>query len=530
MTRRNVLFVVITVLGCGGLGVLFGQGVSAGFSSDTQVRGSLQQFTEVYNVVEQNYAEQVDPSKAIYDGAIPGMLRVLDPHSTFFDPKQYAQLEESQKGKYYGVGMTIGPRNNHVVVIAPLAGTPAARAGVRPGDVIIAVEGQPTDNMSTDDVVQRVRGPKGTTVHITVMREGSPQPLEFALTRDEIRTYSVDVHFLIRPGIGYMHISSFDETTVRETQDALHQLGDLKGLILDLRQDPGGLLGAAVGVADKFLPKGAVVVSQHGRSSPEQVYRAARGNDDKDYPIVVLVDRGTASGAEIVAGALQDHDRGLVAGENTFGKGLVQTVFQLSDNTGLALTTAKYYTPSGRLIQRKYTGVDLFDYYYGREEQNNNNANREVKYTDSGRPVYGGDGITPDVKLASRKHNAFQDYLLEHFAFANFAQDYLSRHAITKGFEVDDQVLQDFRNYLNQHQLSYSEAQLSQNLDWVKAEIKTELFTDAFGLEQGQVAKVETDPQVTEALNLLPRAKQLEQHAQQVIAERRTAALPVRKR
>jgi carboxyl-terminal processing protease len=240
------------------------------------------------------------------------------------------------------------------------------------------------------------------------------------------------------------------------------------------------------------------------------------------------VDRGTASGAEIVAGALQDHDRGLVAGENTFGKGLVQTVFQLSDNTGLALTTAKYYTPSGRLIQRNYTGVDLYDYYYGRENSKNN-ANREVKYTDSGRPVYGGDGITPDIKLAQRKHNPFQDYLLGHFAFANFAQDYLAHHQITKNVAVDDQLLQDFRNYLNQHQMTYSEAQLSQNLDWVKAQIKTELVTDAFGLEQGQLARVETDPQVTEALNLLPQAKQLEQHAQQVIAERRSAAFSARK-
>ena len=529
MSRRNVFFFVITLLGCGGLGVLFGQAASSGFVSDAQISGSLQQFTQVYNAVEQNYAEQVDPSKAIYDGAIPGMLRVLDPHSTFFDPKQYAQLQESQKGKYYGVGMTIGPRNNHVVVIAPLAGTPAAKAGVRPGDIIIAVDGQPTDNMSTDDVVQKVRGPKGSTVHITVLREGSARPLEFALTRDEIRTYSVDVHFMLRPGIGYMHISSFDETTDRETEDALSQFGPLKGLVLDLRQDPGGLLGAAVGVAGQFLPKGDVVVSQHGRASPEQVYRATHGNDGKDYPIVILVDRGTASGAEIVAGALQDHDRGLVAGENTFGKGLVQTVFQLSDSTGLALTTAKYYTPSGRLIQRNYTGVDLFDYYYGREDQTNN-PNRETKYTDSGRPVYGGDGITPDVKLPNRKRNPFQDYLLAHFVFANFAQDYASHHPITKSFEVTDQVLQDFRNYLSQHQLSYSEAQLSQNLDWIKGEIKTELFTDAFGLEQGQVTRVETDPDVIEALNLLPQARQLEQHAQQVIAERRTAAISTKQR
>ena len=523
MSRRNVFFVVITVVACGGLGVLFGQAASSGFVSDAQISGSLQQFTQVYNVVEQNYAEQVDASKAIYDGAIPGMLRVLDPHSTFFDPKQYAQLQESQKGKYYGVGMTIGPRNNHVVVIAPLAGTPAAKAGVRPGDIIIAVDGQPTDNMTTDDVVQKVRGPKNSTVHITVLREGSDRPLEFALTRDEIRTYSVDVHFMLRPGIGYMHISSFDETTDRETEDALSQFGPLEGLILDLRQDPGGLLGAAVGVAGQFLPKGQVVVSQHGRSSPEQVYRASHGNDGKDYPIVILVDRGTASGAEIVAGALQDHDRGLVAGENTFGKGLVQTVFQLSDNTGLALTTAKYYTPSGRLIQREYTGVSLYDYYYNRESEEAATNNKEVKLTDSGRTVYGGGGITPDVKIPALKTNRMEDTLLQKYAFFNFARAYVNNHPVDKSFEVTDAVMQDFRKFLDAQKIPYTEAELHDSMDWVKAGIKSEIFVSQFGQEEGLRVRAQTDPQVLSALNLLPKAKDLADNAKRILAQRAAA-------
>jgi carboxyl-terminal processing protease len=511
------------LLVCGLLGAVFGQAPGANPSGESQISDSLRSFTEAYNVVEQNYAEPVNADKAIYDGAIPGMLRVLDPHSTFFDPKAYAMLKESQSGKYYGIGMTIGPRNNHIVVIAPFAGTPAYKAGVRPGDVIVAVNGKPTDNMSTEEVAELVRGPKGTTVTLTMLREGESKPLQFTVERAEIPHYSVDLHFLLRPGVGYLHVASFDETTVDEVQNALQQLGSLQGLVLDLRQDPGGLLNAAVGVADQFLPKGAVVVSQVGRASPEKVYHATHGEDGKPYPIVVLVDRGTASGAEIVAGAIQDHDRGLIAGENTFGKGLVQTVFPLSQDTGLALTTAKYYTPSGRLIQRNYNGVSLYDYYFERNHSDTT-AGRQVKYTDSGRPVYGGDGITPDVKIAPAKHSAFQDTLLVRYAFFNFAQDYLQHHQVTRNFQVTDQVVQDFRNFLNRQNVPYSEADMAQNLDWVKWNLRSEMFTDAFGMEAGLQVHAQADPEVIEALQLLPQAKQLAQNARRIIAERKTAA------
>src|SRR5690242_11701786 len=407
-SRRSLYVVLILLVTCGFLWMLFGQKITPAASSggDSDVRDSLKQFTQVYDLVEQNYAQPVNPDKAIYNGAIPGMLHSLDPHSNFFDPKSYSLLREEQRGKYYGVGMTVGPRNNKVIVIAPFVGTPAYRAGIRPGDIIAAVDGKATDNLSTSDVADLLKGPKGTTVRITILREGSDKPLEFAIVRDEIPRYSVDLHFLIRPGIGYMHVSGFQETTDHEVREALDGMGDLKGLILDLRQNPGGLLSEGVGVADQFLKKGQVIVSHHGRSSAEKVYKASHGNGGKDYPIVVLVNRGTASAAEIVAGAIQDHDRGLIVGETTFGKGLVQTVYPLSENTGLALTTAKYYTPSGRLIQRDYSGVSLYDYYYNREKEENN-PNREVKMTDSGRPVYGGGGITPDETVTTPKGNAF---------------------------------------------------------------------------------------------------------------------------
>jgi len=530
-SRRSLVVVFLVILTCGFLGVVFGRTGAVQAVGDDDLRNSVRSFSQVYSVLEQNYAEKLDADKAIYDGAIPGMLRVLDPHSNFFDPKQYSALQEEQRGRYYGVGMQVGPRNNKVIVIAPFAGAPAYRAGIRPGDIIAAIDGKPTDNMTTSDVADLLKGPKGTTVHIAILREGNTKPLDFAVVRDEIPRYSVDLHFLIRPGIGYLHITGFQETTEAETAAALDQMGDLKGLILDLRNNPGGLLSEGVGVADKFLKKGQVIVSHHGRNSPEKIYRAAHGST-KDYPIVVLVNHGTASAAEIVSGAIQDHDRGLIAGESTFGKGLVQTVYRLSENTGLALTTAKYYTPSGRLIQRDYSGVSLYDYYYNRNADDNSintvkqdEANREVKLTDSGRTVYGGGGITPDVKFAPLKANKFQEELLRKYAFFNFSRHYSISHKVEKNFVVDDVVLQEFRNFLADGKLPYTEKDLLDNNDWVRSSIKSELFVGAFGQQEGMRVQAESDPNVLKALDLMPKAKDLAENARKTIAEHNQARL-----
>jgi len=530
--RRSALTIAAVILVCGFAGMLFGQRLNTTSTSvDSDMRDSVRSFTQVYEVVQQNYAEPVNPDKAIYNGAIPGMLRVLDPHSNFFDPKSYSALREEQRGKYYGVGMQVGPRNNKVIVIAPFSGAPAYRAGIRPGDIIIAVDGKATDNMSTADVADLLKGPKGTTVKITVLREGTEKPIDFNVVRDEIPRYSVDVHFMIKPGIGYIHVSGFQETTEHEVALALDQLqeqGELKGLILDLRQNPGGLLSEGVGVADKFLKKGQVIVSHHGRSSPEKVYRAAHGNGGKDFPLVVLVNRGTASAAEIVAGAIQDHDRGLIVGETTFGKGLVQTVYPLSENTGLALTTAHYYTPSGRLIQRDYSGVSLYDYYYNNRENSDGTPatpSREVKMTDSGRTVYGGGGINPDIVIAPIKSNKFQDSLLQKYAFFNFAKHYVINHKVTQSVQVDDAVMIEFRKYLDSQQIAYTEADLLENNDWVRSNIKAELFINEFGNQEGLKVRAEADPAVQKALDLLPKAKELADNAKKTIAQKGNARM-----
>ena len=265
-------------------------------------------------------------------------------------------------------------------------------------------------------------------------------------------------------------------------------------------------------MADKFLQKGQIVVSQHGRAFQDQVYRAPKGSDAK-YPIVVLVNRNTASAAEIVSGALQDHDRALIVGETTFGKGLVQTVFPVSENTGLALTTYHYYTPSGRLIQRNYNGVSLYDYYYVRNDAlPANNTNKEVKLTDSGRPVYGGGGITPDEKIPEIKDNRTEDNLLVHYAFFNFTNHYLADHTVTRDMVVDDAILSNFKAFLRDQKIEVNAKDFDDNLPWIKMSIKAELLTSQFGQTAGMKVRAEYDPQIEKALTYMPEALALEEH------------------
>jgi carboxyl-terminal processing protease len=524
-TRRAFFSVTVFLATCGVLGSVYSQKVAAQSASDeSSLRDSLKSFTSIYSLVEQNYAEKMDSDrtdKAIYDGAIPGMLHTLDPHSNFYDPKAYAQMREDQHGRYYGVGMTIQPQlidgAMKILVLYPFEGTPSYKAGIKPGDMILSVDGKPTDGLDSAAVASMLKGPRGTHVLVTMSREGKDKPLNFDLVRDEIPRPSVDLAFQLRPNVGYMHVTNFQETTAREVGDALDKFredGPLKGLVIDLRGNPGGLLNQAVDMCDKFLQKGQVVVSQHGRAAADQVYSASRGEQGSKYPIVVLVNRNTASAAEIVSGALQDHDRALIVGETTFGKGLVQTVFTLSQNTGLALTTFHYYTPSGRLIQRPYDNMSLYDYYYVRDASNpKDNANREVKLTDEGRTVYGGGGITPDEHIDPIKSNHTQDTLLQHYAFFNFSKHYLASHpGVPKDFTVDDAVLSQFKDFLKLKKIDVSDADIAANLDWVKESIKSDLFTSQFGQVEGQKVRAEWDPQIQKALGFLPQAQALEEN------------------
>ncbi|HKD59079.1 MAG TPA: S41 family peptidase [Terracidiphilus sp.] len=526
--RRALFSLIVFFAVCAIAGMFLQRRVGAQSSQDeSQIRDNLKSFTDVYAIVEQNYAEPIQGDKAdaaIYDGAIPGMLRVLDPHSNFYDPKAYARMREDQRGHYYGVGMVIQQQNNKVYVITPYEGTPSFRAGIRPGDIIAAIDGKSTEGMTSDLVAKNLKGPKGTHVQVTVSREGQSKPLTFDLVRDEIPHPSVDLKYEIRPGVGYIHLTQFQETTAQEVNEAIDSFPNLKGLVLDLRGNPGGLLSQAVEVCDHLLTKGQTIVSQRGRAYPDQNYTATHGNDGKTFPIVVLVNRNTASAAEIVSGALQDHDRALIVGETTFGKGLVQTVYNLSENTGLALTTYHYYTPSGRLIQRNYSGISLYDYYYNHAGASAANAtNREVKMTDSGRTVYGGGGITPDEKIDTPKGNQFQDELIIRQSFFHFAAHYLSNRTVDKNFQVDQAVLNEFKQYLTSQEIPVADKDVIDNIDWLKVNIKEKIITSQFGQLQGLHVMADWDPMIQKALTFLPEAQALEDTAHKVLAQKAEA-------
>jgi carboxyl-terminal processing protease len=521
---RSFVFAPAIVVVCSLLGGALAPGLEevSAASTEDDLKGALKIFTKVFEAVEENAADTVSADKAIYNGAIPGMLRTLDPHSNFFDPKTYAQMREDQRGRYFGVGMQVGPRDNRTLVINPFAGSPAYKAGIRPGDVILEVNDKNTAGLTTTEIADLLRGPRGTQVTVKMGREGLDKPLVFNLIRDEIPRKSVNDAFWLKPGIMYLDIEQFNENTSSEVEENFRRLGEqnVKGLILDLRDNPGGLLNEGVAVTERFLRRGQLIVSHRGRASQEKPYTARRGSQGFDYPIVVMVNRYSASAAEILSGALQDHDRGWIIGDNTFGKGLVQTVYPLSENTGLALTTAQYYTPSGRLIQRDYSHTSFFDYYY-RKDTNTQNKD-DVKMTDSGRTVYGGGGISPDEKWVAPKLNPFQVNLLRKFAFFNFTAKYFgARDAkLPKDWTPDQALLDEFHQYLLKSGVEFSEADFAQNNEWLKQRIKYEFYITAFGVDEARKAGIIDDPLVAKAIDDLPKAKALLDRAKSVIVQR----------
>jgi len=495
---------------------------AASTNNEEQLSQSLKAFTKVYDVVEANFADNVKPEKAIYKGAIPGMLRTLDPHSNFFDPKDYKDLRTDQSGHYSGVGMMVGARNERTIVLAPFAGYPAYKAGLRAGDVLLEIDDKKTDGLTTTEIADRLKGMKGTPVQIKVQREGSSEPIVFNIIRAEIERSTVPDCFFIRPGIAYLDITQFGENTSKEMEDKLAKLPEkeIKGLVLDLRQNPGGLLTEGIDVAGHFLKRGELVVSHRGRTQPNKNFAVRHDGKGADYPVVVLVNRYTASAAEIVSGALQDHDRAWIIGENTFGKGLVQTVFPLSDNTGLALTTMHYYTPSGRLIQRDYTNQSFLDYYYHTNLDTKNT--NDVKMTDSGRTVYGGGGITPDEKYVPEKLNKFQIELIRKYSMFSFSANWFGSHQtkLPAGWSPDEKLLNEFHDFLLKNKVNFTEMEFTENHQWIKDQLKREMYITAFSYEESQRVAIEQDPAVQKAVEALPKAKSLLDSAKKQMVQR----------
>jgi carboxyl-terminal processing protease len=548
-SRRSFFLVPMFVLLCAVAAAFFNGGAvrAANSNDEAEQAQSVKTFTSVFAAVEQNFADHVDSDKAIYDGAIPGMLHTLDPHSNFFDPKEYSKLREDQSGRYYGIGMMVGQKQDadadggrtmRTIVKFPFSGSPAFKAGLRPGDMILEVNDKKTDTLQMSDVAELLKGPRGTKVQVVVKREGQANPVTFNIVRDEIPRSSVPYAMMLRNGIAYVTITQFNENTGKDFDEKLRKLDEknLKGLVLDLRENPGGLLNEGIDVAGHFLKKNEMVVSHHGRiSGSNKEYRTRFEGTGKDYPVVVLVNRRTASAAEIVSGALQDHDRAWILGEPTFGKGLVQTVYPLNDNTGLALTTAQYLTPSGRFIQRDYSSISFLDYYTHSKLEQRNTA--DVKMTDGGRTVYGGGGITPDEHFqctpfdyptspycsTATKWDKFQTEIYRKSGFFNFAVSYFGPKTdatLPKGWEPDDRVIGMFHDFLMKNKYDFTEADFNLDRAWVKAELKREFYITAFSYEDSQRVAIEQDPAVQKAIDSMPSAKKLLDNAKKLLVER----------
>jgi len=477
---------------------------------------SLRLFNNVLVLVESNYASRIDSEKAVY-GAIDGMLRTLDPHSKFLEPKAFKSLREDQTGSYAGLGIQVQSLFGKVTIVSrPFPDSPAEKAGLRVGDMITYVDGKSTTGLAVEEVVGKLRGVAGTQVHITVARPGEEKSFELDIIRAALKKYTINFSYMIRPNVGYIKIDSFAETTGKELQEALKKMDPtkLEGLILDLRGNPGGLLQEAIKVGETFLQKDELILKTGGQTSGSvQDYRAKARNNDPKYPLVVLVDQNSASASEIVSGAIQDHDRGLIVGETTFGKGLVQSVYTLRNNagvdSGLLLTTQKWYTPSGRLIQRDYSQISQFDYYNHRDNPADGKK-REVKFSDNGRIVYGGGGITPDVVVERPMPNAFQTTLLENFVFYSFADEFFKTNpSISESFQVSTAMVEDFKKELRRRQIPFTDKDVQDNMDFIKMRMRHEIFYKRLGNAEAQKVLDSGDVQLQKAIEMLPEAKKV---------------------
>jgi carboxyl-terminal processing protease len=524
-----------------------------GQGEEDNLYANIKLFDRVAINLNSKYVEEIDSKELVYTG-IRAMLKTLDPYTQFFEKSDYDELMVQTKGKFGGLGIEIGIRDEWLTVISPIVGTPAYEIGLQAGDRIVKIEGQSTEGITTQGAVKKLRGPKGTEVTITVEREGELEPIDYTITRDIIEIKSVPYYDQIEPGIGYIHLARFSENAEHELEAAVQALVDenVESLILDLRNNPGGLLPQAVHVADLFLDEDQLIVYTVGRASNTSAqYKAKRKPLYRDKPLVILVNKGSASASEIVSGAVQDWDRGIILGTNTWGKGLVQTIIPTDQETALKLTTAKYYTPSGRCIQRdngdeedleSLTELSPDETPEDPHEDAEEPVEREEFKTAGGRIVYGGGGITPDIIVEQDRLSTLEYELLRKSAFFRFAVKYAARHDdMPQDLEVDEALLEDFKHFLTEEEFTYTSAaekqlqelektitekeydsgiqttldQLRAQLavekegdfqrseDYIKKTLKLEIVSKLYGREARYHHAVKMDPQIVAALEIL---------------------------
>jgi carboxyl-terminal processing protease len=491
-------------------------------------------FSAAVSVIESSYVDKVEADRLVY-GAIRGMLGTLDPHSSFYDPKEYSSMRERQEGRYYGLGITIQSINGDITAASVFEGSPAFKKGIRRGDAIVRIGDQEAKGWSTEQAMRSLRGAKGTPVTIHIRRRGYATPIPLEVTRDEVQILTVPAHFMIDSTTGYLRHQDWGENSDREIQAALRDLRakGMKRLLYDIRANPGGPLTQAIKVSGEFLPKGDLVVYTRGRvQNSSSDYRATENSEFTDIPMVVLTNRTSASASEIFAGALQDHDRAYIVGETTFGKALVQSVYPISGGAALALTTAHYYTPKGRLIQRPWD--ETFDEYltFTQRDQDVNRKHNpsDLKHTDAGRPVYSGGGIEPDKYLAGAtgaeqgfgfSGTPFARTLFVRGEFESFAQKFdavgddrfpqssTGRVRVAPSFAVDDAMMADFVEHLKTQRVKIDEAAFEKDREFIRSMIRYRIDEALFGKSEALRRIVPVDPQAQLGLTMFDEAERL---------------------
>lgn len=510
------------------IGVLIGMRVNTAASGD-DIFDNVKKFNDALTLIQKNYVEDVSTDK-LTEAAIRGMLSELDPHSVYITPEQLKRVNEDFQGSFEGIGVEFDIVNDTITIVTPITGGPSEALGIQAGDKIVKIDGESAIKMSREDVPKKLRGAKGTKVNVTIFRTGSPKLLEFEIIRDKIPLYSVDASFMVNDEVGYIRVSRFAATTFDEFSKAMAELKSqgMKKVVLDLRNNPGGYLDQAFKMASMFIPRGNKIVYTKSRIPAYNDEYLSEGGTYTDIPLILLVNDGSASASEIVSGAIQDWDRGLIVGENTFGKGLVQRQYDLPDGSALRVTTSRYFTPSGRLIQKPYVGAQYKKMLNDEEEgdnlyhtQDSKDTSRPEFKTMGGRTVYGGGGITPDyiVKMDTltdysvqlRRINVFLEYTNNYYEANkdNLKSSYSDYHKFRDNFDVSETMLKDFQALASSKGITFNSEQWDRDLDFIKTTIKSIIARDIWGNNGSMAVFLSTDKQFEKAMQLFPEAEKL---------------------